>query len=192
MSSQEETIFGTFLEGLAIFICQKVHNGRKSSSEGIDLEFEKDGIAYLVAIKSGPNWGNSQQITKMLDNFRKAKKILRTNATARNVVAVNGCCYGRETVKDKGEYLKLCGESFWHFISDIPTLYTDIVEPVGYKAKEWNAEFDEEYAKVQNRFTRIILEEFCTADDMVDWEKLVQFNSAINTLRKPWRKLRQD
>ncbi len=39
LSSQEETIFGEFLEGLAIFICNKVHKGRKSSAEGIDLEF---------------------------------------------------------------------------------------------------------------------------------------------------------
>ncbi len=37
LSSQEETIFGEFLEGLAIFVCQKVYNGYKSSAEGIDL-----------------------------------------------------------------------------------------------------------------------------------------------------------
>lgn len=57
LSSQEETIFGEFLEGLAIFICSKVHNGQKSAAEGIDLEFVKDGIKYIVTIKSVPNWG---------------------------------------------------------------------------------------------------------------------------------------
>jgi hypothetical protein len=55
LSSQEETIFGEFLEGLAIFVCGQVYGGRKSSAEGIDLEFERDGIHYLVSIKSGPN-----------------------------------------------------------------------------------------------------------------------------------------
>src|SRR5882762_6084198 len=53
LSSQEETIFGGFIEGLAIFINAKVYDGRKSSAEGIDLEFERDGIKYIVTIKSG-------------------------------------------------------------------------------------------------------------------------------------------
>lgn len=77
LSSQEETLFGEFLEGLAIFICSKVYNGKKSSAEGIDLELEKDKVKYIVSIKSGPNWGNSSQIKKMLEQFRKAKKNLR-------------------------------------------------------------------------------------------------------------------
>ena len=33
-------------------------------SPGIDLEFDKDGVRYIVTIKSGPNWGNSSQIGK--------------------------------------------------------------------------------------------------------------------------------
>lgn len=64
LSSQEETIFGEFLEGLSVFICGKVYNGRKSAAEGIDLEFEKENIKYIVSIKSGPNWKNSSQIKK--------------------------------------------------------------------------------------------------------------------------------
>ena len=42
LSSQEETIFGDFLEGLAIYINESVYGGKKSSAEGIDLEFNKD------------------------------------------------------------------------------------------------------------------------------------------------------
>ena len=41
LSSQEETIFGGFLEGLAVFICGRVFSGKKSSAEGIDLEFDR-------------------------------------------------------------------------------------------------------------------------------------------------------
>jgi len=72
LSSQEETLFGDFLEGLAIYINSKVYRGTKSSAEGIDLEFDKNGMRYIVSIKSGPNWGNSSQIRKMRDNFIKA------------------------------------------------------------------------------------------------------------------------
>jgi len=79
LSFQEETIFGNFLEGLAIFINEKAYNGWKSSTQGIDLEFNKDNIRYIVAIKSGPNWGNSSQVRKMRDDFRKAKQTIRTS-----------------------------------------------------------------------------------------------------------------
>lgn len=131
LSSQEETLFGTFLEELAIFVCSKVYGGKKSSAEGIDLEFEKDTIHYIVSIKSGPNWGNSQQIKKMESSFKKAKQILKTS----NVKAVNGCCYGQDKNSHKGEYHKLCGQKFWKLISGNKELYIKIIEPLGHKAK---------------------------------------------------------
>ena len=145
LSSQEETIFGGFLEGLAIFICEQVYNGQKSAAEGIDLEFERDNIRYIVSIKSGPNWGNSNQVKKMRDNFNKAKRILRTNTSLVNVVAVNGCCYGKNQSPDKGDYLKLCGQKFWDFISGDNNLYTNIIEPLGHQAKERN---EQVYARI--------------------------------------------
>ncbi|MCX8089653.1 MAG: PmeII family type II restriction endonuclease [Verrucomicrobiae bacterium] len=177
LSSQEETLFGGFLEGLAVFVCQKAFGGRKSSAEGVDLEFERDGVWYLVSIKSGPNWGNSGQIKKMVQNFRKAKQILRRNAPARNVIAVNGCCYGTESAEDKGDYLKKCGQSFWSFISGDENLYTAMIEPLGCRAKERNEAFQREYAKVINRFTEQFIREFCRDDKSIDWEKLVRFVS---------------
>lgn len=178
LSSQEEGVFGGFLEELAIFICSQVYGGQKSSAEGIDLEFEKDSIRYIVSIKSGPNWGNSSQVAKLRDNFRKAKRILRTNTSLTNVVAVNGCCYGKNRKPDKGDYLKLCGQKFWEFISGDNNLYTDIIEPLGHQAKEKNEQFMEEYAKVINKFTAEFLGKFCDADGNMLWEEIVKFNSA--------------
>ena len=178
LSSQEETIFGGFLEDLAIFICAQVYGGQKSSAEGIDLEFEKDHIRYIVSIKSGPKWGNSSQIKKMLDNFKQAKRILGTNRSSTNVVAVNGCCYGKDGTPDKGDYLKLCGQKFWKFISGDENLYTDIIEPLGHRAKEKNDQFIDEYAKVINRFTAEFMRKFCDADGNMLWEEIVKFNSA--------------
>jgi len=74
ISSSEEGIFGDWLEGLAIFINHKVYNGKKSGIKGIDLEFDLDNYRYIVNIKSGPNWGNSSQIAKMVSDFNTAKK----------------------------------------------------------------------------------------------------------------------
>jgi hypothetical protein len=176
LSSQEETMFGQFLEGLAIFICGKVNNGKKSAAEGVDLEFTKGSVKYIVAIKSGPNWGNSSQIARMVDNFKKAKRVLGTNTSKTNIVAVNGCCYGKEGQPDKGDYMKYCGQEFWEFISGNPDLYIEIVEPLGHKAKEKNDEFQKAYAQIVNTFTAEFSKDFCTKGH-IDWQKIVELNS---------------
>jgi hypothetical protein len=178
LSSQEETIFGEFLEQLAIFICGRVYGGRKSAAEGIDLEFERDNIKYVVTIKSGPHWGNSGQIKDMKANFKKAKMILHTNAPDKNIVAICGCGYGRDNKPDKGEYLKYCGQKFWELVSGNEFLYTEIIKPLGHRARERNEQFLESYSQIINKFTMEFANEFCI-DGRIDWEKLVKFNSSI-------------
>ncbi len=183
ISSNEETIFGDWLEGLAIFINGKVYNGWKSGIPGIDLEFDKDNKRFIVNIKSGPNWGNSSQISKMNDDFKKAKKTVRTSNSGINVVAVNGCCYGIDNKPDKGDYFKYCGQRFWEFISGNDNLYTEIIEPLSHKAKERNDEFMISYSQMINKFTREFSNEFCDNSGAINWEKLVKFNSS-STLNK--------
>jgi hypothetical protein len=180
ISSQEETIFGDWLEGLAIFVNEKVYKGRKSGIIGIDLEFDKDNTRYIVTIKSGPNWGNSSQIAKLVADFKTAKKTLRTSNSQLNIVAVNGCCYGRDNQPDKGDYFKYCGQKFWEFMSGDPDFYTKIIEPLGHQAKERNDDFMQSYAQMINKFTKEFADTFCKNDGSIDWDKLVRFNSATN------------
>lgn len=178
LSSQEETLFGALLEDVALFVCRNTFGAYKSGAEGIDMEFERDGTHYIVAVKSGPNWGNSSQIRRMKQDFRQAKRILATNAPRMPIVAVNGCCYGRETHEQKMEYVKLCGQSFWAFISGDDNLYLDIIEPLGHKAREHNEEFAARYAETINQFARQFANEFCLENGQIDWEKIVRLNSA--------------
>ncbi len=180
ISSNEETIFGDWLEGLAIFINENIYGGWKSGISGIDLEFDKEGRRYIVNIKSGPNWGNSSQISKMVSDFKTAIKTLRTSNSGLNIIAVNGCCYGRDNNPDKGNYFKYCGQAFWEFISGDKNLYTEIIEPLGYKAKEKNNEFMISYSQKINQFTREFGNDFCDKNGAIDWEKLVRFNSSIS------------
>lgn len=179
ISSNEETIFGDWLEGLAIFINGKVYGGRKSGIKNIDLEFDKNGTRNIVTIKSGPNWGNSSQIAKMITDFKTAKKTLRTGNSKLNIVAVNGCCYGRDSQPDKGDYFKYCGEMFWEFISGNTNLFTELIEPLGHKAKERNDDFMNSYSQMINKFIKEFTTDFCDKNGAIDWDKLVKLNSAI-------------
>ena len=89
--------------------------------------------------------------------------------------------YGRDNKPDKGDYFKFCGQKFWEFISANNELYTELIEPLGYKAKEKNKEFLESYSQIINKFTMEFNQKYCL-DGIIDWNALVKFNSSI---RKP-------
>jgi hypothetical protein len=176
LSSSEEELFGDFLEELAIFIASKTLNGKKSPGTGIDLEFSKDGVVYLVSIKSGVNWGNSSQYAALKDRFKKAVQVLKQSKSVKAVQPVLASCYGKRKTVDTGEYLRICGQEFWYFISGNKNLYTDIIEPLGHQAKQRNQRYEEELAVVINKFTAEFSNQFCR-DGRIDWNELVRFNS---------------
>ena len=193
LSSQEEGLFGNWMEGVAVYVAQQVYGGYKPSPEelvGIDLVFVKRGTVYIVDVKSGPNWGNSSQVTKMYLNFRECVSLLEPKYPGKSIIPVNGCMYGRDNkprkegkIKEAGqivdivEYWKLCGQDFWQFISDDSRLYIDIIEPLGYRAKERNTRFQEEYDSFLNRLVRDFLNTYCNEDGSIAWGKLTQFVS---------------
>jgi hypothetical protein len=176
LSSSEEELFGDFLEHLAIFISSKTCAGRKSSATGIDFEFENNGTHYLVSTKSGPNWGNSAATKKQQESFQTAIKVLKQSKHTADVQAVLGICYGKTRTSYLRGYLKVVGQNFWYFISEDENLYTDIVEPLGFRAREHNAQFDSQKVRIINNFTAEFFKDFCTNGE-IDWRKLVEFNS---------------
>lgn len=178
LSSQEEGLFGNFMEKVAIQVCAQTYGGYKSARPSIDLEFERDGVHYLVSIKSGPNWGNADQVHKMRDNFAAARQDILNVNPASTVTAINGCCYGQDKNPDKGDYQKLCGQRFWAFISGTDDLYLRLIEPLGHQARQKNHAFAQAYARLVNQFTAEFVQEFCTPAGDIDWPKLVRFNSA--------------
>jgi hypothetical protein len=179
VSSGEETTFGNFLEGVAIFVCEQVGGGRKSGIIGMDLEFEDGDKKYLISIKSGPNWGNSGQIKNLVNNFNTAKKTLATSGglLGRHIVCVEACCYGVDNSPNKGTHFKLCGQRFWELISNgDQNLYREIIEPLGYLARERNDEIALIYSEKLNLFTAAFVDRFCDGG-VINWDRLIKFNS---------------
>jgi len=80
---------------------------------------------------------------------------------------------------NRSNYLKLLGQRFWEFISGEENLYTDLIEPLGVRAKERKEEYEIELGKVTNRLTKEFLDGFCDKDGTINWKRLVQFNSGI-------------
>lgn len=182
LSSQEETIFGNLLEGFAIFVSSRLYGGFKSARKSLDLEFMRGNSYFIVGIKSGPNWGNSDQINRMKDNFKAARISLRAAGVEEEIVAVNGCIYGKDRNPLKSDadpdktYFKYCGQDFWEFVSGDPHLYREIIVPIDKEAQEKDENFKRAYTAKVNEMTEDFMKSFMTAHQ-IDWIKLVDFVS---------------
>lgn len=178
LSSSEEKLFGDFLECLTIFVSQKAYNGKKSAAAGIDLEFFKDNVHYIVSIKSGPSWGNSSQQKKQELDFQTAVKVLKQSNHILNVQPVLGICYGKTRTSYIRGYLKVVGQNFWYLISSQKNFYKEIIEPLGYQAKHHNDLFYNHKAELINQLTMEFMSDFCTTNGQINWDKIVEFNSS--------------
>ena len=179
LSSSQEKLFGDFLEDLAIFVASSTCDGKKSTATGVDLELARDGMHYLVSIKSGANWGNSSQHSKLAQDLREAVVRVKQSRFSANLQPVLGTCYGktRSTYMKRRGYIKVVGQNFWCLMSGNKELYTDIIEPIGHRAREHNEAFEKQRGAVVNRFTKQFVEDFCHPTGTIDWISLVEFNS---------------
>lgn len=182
LSSQEETIFGNLLEGFAIYICETLDGGFKSKLKSVDLEFKRNNTYYIVGIKSGTNWGNSDQINRMKDNFKKSKQLLRQGGITTEIIAVNGCMYGKERNSFKEDrdpdksYFKYAGQEFWSFLSGDENLYQEIIVPIDREAKAKDEAFKARYVAKVNEMTQEFMRDFMK-DHQIDWVKLIDYVS---------------
>jgi hypothetical protein len=177
LSRIEEELLNDFLRDLAVFVAQKTCNGHKSAAPGVDLEFLNKGVHYVVSIKSGPNWGNSSQQNTLERDLKNAVVRVKQSRHGANIQPVLGICYGKTKTGYVRGYLKVVGQNFWYLISENKRLYTDIIEPIGHRAKEHNDAFLLEKSKVVNRFTKAFIDEFCDHSGAIDWVSLVELNS---------------
>ncbi len=186
LSSQEETVFGDLMENLAIHTCQQVFSGKKAEEgkyRSVDLIFERENRIYIIGIKSGPNWGNSDQIDIMKKNLKIAKQIIRAKIGKKDIVTINGCMYGRDNQPHKVDkkdpelnYYKICGQPFWELISGDKEFYKKIIQPLDKEAKKRDEIFKDLYAKKINEMTKDIVDMFYTKNNL-DWDKIVEYVS---------------
>ncbi|MCA9352487.1 TdeIII family type II restriction endonuclease [Patescibacteria group bacterium] len=189
LSSQEETIFGDLLEGLAIHINSQIFKGEKAEEikfKSVDLIFHRERKTYVVGIKSGPNWGNSDQINTMRKNLKKAKEILRSEGVEGDIIGVNGCIYGKDNNPHKKykrdfelDYYKLCGQEFWELISGDSELYKKLIKPLDREVQKKDDDFKEIYVKKINEMTKDLIDLFYI-DDSLNWDKIVEYVSKKN------------
>ena len=62
-------------------------------------------------------------------------------------------------------------------------MFVDIIEPLGYRAKEKNDVYEQEFASMKNKCVREFTNEYCDEDGRINWEKLVRYNAALKAAK---------
>jgi Type II restriction endonuclease EcoO109I len=164
------------------YISETLYGGLKSRLNSVDLEFKRNGIYYLVGIKSGTYWGNSDKINRMKDSFKKAKQTLKQQGVTDEIIAVNGCMYGkdRNPLKEDADpdksYYKYAVQELWNFISEDENLYQEIIVPIDQEAKNKDELFKTTYQTKVNEMTFEFMQYFMN-NGQIDWVKLVNYVS---------------
>lgn len=187
---QGEVLLDDLLKGFAIHVSKTLYRGIKSELKSVDLEFKRKGVYHIVGIKSVTSWGNSDQVNKMRDNFKLARVRLKERGISQQIVAVNGCIYGKDRVPFKThtdpdkQYFKYAGQDFWNFISQDDQLYREIIVPIDREARQKDETFKKAYAAKVNEMTQQFSNSFMTADNQIDWLKLIDFVSQREDAKK--------
>lgn len=171
MSSSEETIFGNVLEELAVILCEHARGGQKSGIPNIDLEYTDElNNRVIVQIKSGENWGNSNQHKGLQETFRKATITIKQGNSKQNVRCIEGCCYGRSRVDYRGTHERIVGDDFWEEISGWDGAADAILELIGEYAENGLHELRRQtHAKI----VAYLRTEGIAADDGLHWDKFL-------------------
>ncbi|MGL4935861.1 MAG: PmeII family type II restriction endonuclease [Cetobacterium sp.] len=174
-TSSDETLFGDFFEEVAINITP---NGRKSSTDSIDLEVWSEDMksVKLYAVKSGPNVFNAMSKKRQNDAFQESQKRLKGIA----VTPIVGYSYGRKktTKENKNVFEEVAGQLFWKELTGDENFYIKLIDYIGMVADEHKESFKSEWDKCLNKLFKKFMDVFGNEDGSLNWEEILKFNSS--------------
>jgi len=169
VSSSEETMFGAVFERCAEVIAMHGRGAKKSGIEGIDLEWDDNGIRVLAQIKSSVNWGNSSQKKQLKSNFGRATKILK-QGTSVHVRCLECCSYGKSSRKVYSTHERIVGAPFWQEISMWDNVYPALIEEIGKHSMNG---MDECKNTAVSRLVQFFNDEGMVTDGYINWKKFL-------------------
>lgn len=173
ISSSDEGIFGdAFFEPIA----KIASGGVVSPSEGVDVAVETQKRYLAIAVKSGPNWGNSTQLKKQNEYFIALRS--RLYKLQKQFDPMIGHGYGTLKNRPKNKlYRNSSGQAFWTEITGDPDFYLKLIRLMKDEPQKHKPTYKKAWDAAVNRFTGEFIKDFCFPDGSIDWEKLVCFVS---------------
>jgi hypothetical protein len=150
----------------------------------VDFTVEKPDRYLAVAVKSGPNWGNTDQHKRQSTNFDALRK--RLYKLNKQFDPLVGQAYGQQCSEptENSRFRRRSGQAFWQEITGDPDFYLKLIRLMKDVPQRNRPKFRAEWDRAVNRFTRDFMADFCRHNGSIDWERLVAFNSSIRNTKR--------
>lgn len=151
--ASQESVYGNVLERIAIAVCGL---NSKSSTTGVDLDFQRGRERILMALKSGENWSNSSSAKTQSKNLTQAKRTIKQNDKSPVTTMVGHCC-GRRRTSNKSQLadITISGQNTWYLISGDKEFYKKIAHEMNSGTEEFEKALE---LKKQETFNRLLNE----------------------------------
>lgn len=186
ISSSDETIFGNdFFEPLALWAAQtakiKDRVASVSDAAGADISITTPTEYYAVSVKSGKNIFNSQSSQGQNSEFAAVQA--RMKKLGKSFLPLIGYGYGRNSQRQAKAVDKKAGQEFWALLSGEADFYLRISDAIGKCAGGHKAAFELAYEAQRAALVKQFIVHFTTTAGVVDWRKVVAFNSSSTKAR---------
>lgn len=172
--TSSQTIWGNYLELIALQICKITLGGNKSQEESTDFEYTIDGKINYRGWKSSPNWANSDQ--KRAVNDKESTLSEGVDFGSFKVLT----SYGKTPkVKKKKGFTQLSGQLAWEEISGGDSeMYSKVMIAINTN-KEVIGQFIEKiYISNMYKTEKWITDNFVNEDGTINFIKINNYVSS--------------
>ena len=172
-----QTIWGNYLESIAVKISNITLNGYKSKEECSDLEWVKDNKKHYRGWKSSPNWCNSDQ--KKAVNTKMRSLIMNDDFGSFKVLT----SYGKTTKKvSKVGFVQLSGQDAWEEISSDSDLYNKLMNAIHINNEIIGQFLENIYISDMSKSVSWFTENFTNEDTTINFNKINNYVSGRNNV----------
>ncbi len=161
------------LRKLALFIIIDLHNGVESDQPGVDFEFTKNDMYFLVSMQSRIEWNYSstdlfliqalceqeEKIIRILPNL-KIRKVIGEYLGHSQPTMINNCTW---CIK---------GKSFWELISGDANFYFHHIQNLIHQAINNNEDFVYKRDGKENILTKDFIKQYCDLSWSINWKQI--------------------
>jgi hypothetical protein len=172
IKTSSATIWGLFLELIAVKICNSVLNGYKSNQTCTDLEWVDQGKKHYRGFKSSPKWANADQ-KKTANNKDKE---LREQVDFGSYKVLTS--YGKTAKRtNENNFIQLSGQDAWEEISNDQDMYKKVMVGINNNSQIIGQFLNNIYTSDVDRSAKWFSDNF-TTDNQINSIKIVEYVSS--------------
>jgi hypothetical protein len=175
--TSSQTIWGNYLESIAVKVCEKNLGGFKSKEECTDLEWNDNGKKHYRGWKSSPNWCNADQ--KRAVNTKENSMTMNEDFGSFKVLT----SYGKTSKRRKNEgFVQLSGQDAWQEISGDEELHNKVMVGVRLNSKIIRQFLENIYISDRDKSVRWVTNNFTNEDNTINFIKINNYVSSRNNI----------